>query len=275
MNLLKSLLTSGPALGIALGLLLTLIGIAVKKAVTFFAARPKLQPLEPLAEDAGKVLDDAAKTAEADLVAGKSAAATALDAAKVALADAKADLPDAAEALKEEVSVLLNGVPTQAPTPGGAVVNLPTPKPRGLATLVVLLIIGGVALVGGLAALVATGNGSQALSCVEQAVNANPAGVGALVSGLSTNAEADIQSALTNLGPDIGKCVLTDLWTDAGAALARNAALKANAKAVAPVPAIQNAAQVECVKRGWFPAGALAGTTGGSTSSASSSTAGR
>src|ERR1700722_6654286 len=109
---------------------------------------------------------------------------------------------------------------------------------RGVVPLIVIVaIVVGVLIAGGTAALVATGNGQQALSCLETTINSNPAAVGALVSGLSTNVEADGEAALTAteaLEPGLGKCILLALWDDTQAQLAHNAALKAGAPLVAP-----------------------------------------
>jgi hypothetical protein len=264
--MLKDVLTSAPVIGLAAGLVLYLLGLGVRKLILVLAAHPKLAPLEPIAADAGTALADAVNAAEADLKAGKAPGQIALDAGKAALADAKADLPDVEKAVSAEVLLLVNGVPaTAVVAPGGAVVNLPSPAPKtaGVIPLIVVICIAiGVAIAGGGIALVATGNGSQELSCIEQDINGNPAAVGNLVSSLSTNVGTDIESALQSLGPTLAKCTLLDLWDDTKADLARKAALKADAKLVAPTADLVNAAQVASVARGWYPAGILAGTTG-------------
>lgn len=132
---------------------------------------------------------------------------------------------------------------------------------RGIVPLVILLIVGGVAIVTGLAALLATGNGKQALSCVEQAINANPAAVGTLVSSLSaattsSAAEDAAEGAVEHFGPALAICVLVDLWDDAKAQIARNAAIKAGSR-VGSSAQITGAAQVACVAKGWYPGGMI------------------
>jgi hypothetical protein len=276
--MLTSILTSTPALALYGALALSLIALLGNQAIKALAAHPKLAPLEPLVVDAEKALTDAEKTALADVTAGKTPAQAALDAGKTALADAKADIGDAERALSGEVSVLVNGVPNSATTPGGATVNLPSTAKRGVVPLIVVgLIALGIAIAGGIAALVATGNSGQVLSCVESAVNGNPAAVGTLVTGLSNQSSTTVESGLEALGPGLAKCVLTSLWDDAQIAIASKAAAKQASATVAPVAQIKAQVQIECVKRGWYPAGTISepttsssgSTSGGSTSGGS------
>ena len=257
--MLQTILLSGPGLTLIAAALIAALGFGLKKLIAFLAAHPKLEPLETLAVDAEKALADAVAAAEADLKAGKPGAQAALDASKAALADAKADIPDVVKTAEAEVNALLASAPTAATAPGGATVNLPTPikGPRnappnaGIIPLIVAgLIALGVVIVGGITALVATGNAKQVLTCVEQTANDNAAGLGQLVSGLSTNAAADIESAVQTLGPELAKCVLLSLYDDAQVAIAAKAAIK-QGRPVASAATIKAAAQVECVKRGF------------------------
>jgi hypothetical protein len=244
--------------GAAIGSALTMGGHALVK---LFASKPALQPLEPLVQD----LEDAAVAAEkatlADVAAGKSvdAAKDALDAAK---AVGKRSLPDVKTALEGEIDYLTAGPKTTAVI-GNDTVNLPVtgtvkkPGQQGIVPLIVILIIGGVMLLGGGITLLATGNGQQDISCLEAAIGGSPVAVGNLVSGLSTHNETAVEGALENFEPSLAKCVLTSLWTDAQAMEARKAALKANAAVVAPAVTIQAQAQVESVKRNWYPPGTV------------------
>lgn len=148
---------------------------------------------------------------------------------------------------------------------------------RGIVPLiVVLLIVLAVGVAGGGAILLATGNGAQVETCLENMISGNPAAVGALVAGLSTNVEADGEAALQAaeaLGPGLGKCLLLALWDDAKVALARNAALKANAPLVAPAATIKANAMALSIKHGWSPSGAAC-ATGSSSGTAQSGTIG-
>ena len=129
--MLKTILTSGPVLALLAGCLLSGITWALGKLIAYLASKPKLAALEPLAEDAGALLTDEVNALRADLSAGKAPVLVLTDLGTKALADAKADLPDAAKALAAEVSVLVGGAPTSAPTPGGATVNLPDLTKKG------------------------------------------------------------------------------------------------------------------------------------------------
>lgn len=272
--MLQTLATSPVALCIVFGLVCAGIGAMCHKVVALLLANPKTAPLAPIAQDAGNALDDAVKTAEKDLAAGKSAAAILTDLLAGLKADAAKAVPDVQKAISGEVAALQAKVAVPLPSPLTAVKDVPpfAPKNAGvIPLLIVVLIAGGIALAGGIAALILTGNGSQAASCVEGASSSNPTAVGALVQALATGDAAGVEAALASLGPTIAQCVLTDLWDDAKAKLALTAAQKANpALTAVTVAQVVNGAQVECVKRGWYPKGtvttAQSGTVGTSTS---------
>lgn len=141
------------------------------------------------------------------------------------------------------------------------------PAQKGVIPLIVAGIVALALLIGGgIAALVATGNSPQALGCVENTINGNPAAVGTLVAGLSTNVEQDAENAITALGPSLAKCLLLDLWNDGSADLAAKAALKQTNIPVAPAAQLKANAIFLTIKHGWAtPAGPLPSTSGGST----------
>ena len=135
---------------------------------------------------------------------------------------------------------------------------------RGVIPLIVAGLIALAVLVGGgIAALVATGNSGQVATCVESLANSDPAALGSFVAGLSTNVEADAETAIAALGPDLAKCLLQDLLSDAEVLIAQKAAAKAN-KPAAPAAQLKVNAQYLLLKHGWSsaPAGTSGGTTG-------------
>ena len=258
--MLKTLLLSPAGLGILGGLVLSLLGWLALKAKAAMAGNAKLAALVPLVDDTEGALVAAEKAAASDLAAGKSPGQAAKDAAKAAGAAAKASLPDVVKAAEAEVNALLSGPQASANTAGGQVVNLPAlQKPRGIVPIIVVLIIAGIALLGGGIALVATGNGKQASTCVEQAASGNPAAFGAIVTDLSAVAidpVAVAEVAIAGLGPVLGKCMLTDLWDDAKADLAVKLAAKASLP-VAPAQVLKANAQAASVAKGFYPPGVI------------------
>jgi hypothetical protein len=123
---LKSILLSGPGLLCLSAAALSAVTWLAAKLIGRLASKPKLAPLEPLAEDAENLLKDEVGVLKDDLSAGKGSVVVLADLGEKALADAKAALPDAAKAASQEVQILVNGVPvTTATTSSGAVVDLP------------------------------------------------------------------------------------------------------------------------------------------------------
>lgn len=127
----KSVLTSSPVIALLAGLALSAVAWLTQKLFAYLASKPKLQALEPIAEDAQTLLDDEVGVLKADLAAGKAPVLVLADVETKALADAKAALPGVAKALATEVQVLVDGVPLTATTASGVVVNLPDLTKKG------------------------------------------------------------------------------------------------------------------------------------------------
>lgn len=98
-----------------------LLSAAVAKLVAFLQAKTKLANLAGIALAAEQVLDAAVAKAGAE-----GARVNLLDLVAAAKASALANLPGIEKMAEAELNALVHGAVSQAMTPGGAVVNLPS-----------------------------------------------------------------------------------------------------------------------------------------------------
>lgn len=129
-------------------------------------------------------------------------------------------------------SLKLPFVPAQPPSVVGSPVKS---VPRGVAPLVVVLILGGVALVGGIVALFATGHGQTAVACAERAIASQASSIeDTVVAALSSGPqwEQAVAGIEAKVGEQVVACAIQRLTSGAdGGRAALAPAVQVNGRA--------------------------------------------